>query len=159
MNIAKQDFDDLLKQIRRIGDSIGNSRSRAISNKVPRPVAARHVDYLALRQQMGREPRQGDVSVIFAATRERTSASTSDLLLDKLPLNATVVAVFTGRGQAAQEIDVSGTAVAFAAGSGPQRFPLDASKVANNQVITRLEARRGRRGRYPVAVGPRLPAV
>jgi hypothetical protein len=155
MAIGKPEFDALLDEIRKIASALNSPRSRALSDEPPLGAAATSsVDYLALRQLMGRVRRDGEQDAVFPAGRKR-GGTHAVLSLGPVPDDATQLAVFTGRGDPAEVVDLSGHSTAFAASSTPADFQL--KTVTNDQVITRLEFRRA--DQYPLALGPRLLVV
>lgn len=156
MTIGKPEFDALLEEIRKIANALNNPRSRALSNEPPAgAAAASNIDYLALRQLMGRVPRGGEKVVVFPAARKKGHGSQTILTLGPVPEGAAKIAVFTRRGEPADVVDLTGHPTPYTSKSKPADFPL--SNVTNDQVISRLEFRRA--DDYPLALGPRLPVV
>lgn len=156
MSIDQNQFDALLKEISRIASALNDPRSSRLSEEVPIAAAARNVDYLALRQLMGRVRRDGEPVAVYPASRRRGSASgKAVLVLGPLPDDVDNVAVFTQRGDPADVVPLAGHPTTFVAKSKLPEYPLP--NVTNDQVITRLEFRRA--DDYPLALGPRLPVV
>ncbi|WP_374456921.1 hypothetical protein [Nocardioides sp.] len=151
----------LLAELKRIADALNNPRPVALSDEAPAASAASNLDYLVLRQLMGRIPRDGEDVKVFPAARKRGSGgptATAILSLGPVPEDADEVAVFTRRGEPAEVVPLStySPRVAKSGVTSPTDFPL--TTVTNEQVITRLEFRRGG-DHYPLALGPRLPVV
>jgi hypothetical protein len=156
MTIGKTEFDALLEEIRKIANALTNPRSRALSNEPPAgAAAASNIDYLVLRQLMGRIRRDGEPVVIFSAARRKGSGSHPVLTLGSVPEDAEKLAVFTQRGDPAEVVALSGHPTPYTATSKPVEYQL--TTVTNEQVITRLEFRRA--DDYPLALGPRLAVV
>lgn len=150
------DLTPLLRQLRRIAAALENPRSAPVS-KEPTLAAARPlVDYLALRHLMGRAPRVAEEIGFFPAAIDRTTTP-PELVVGALPAGAKTVAVFTDRDTVADDVPLTNQP-AFDPKTriqGTKGYPLP--NVGKDQVVTRVEFRRA--DGYPLALGPRLPAV
>ncbi|MCW2762985.1 MAG: hypothetical protein JWR85_3186 [Marmoricola sp.] len=155
MPIDKADFNALLAEVSKIADALNNPRPTELSEEPPAAAAASHVDYLAVRQLMGRVPRAGEPAVVFPARRVNTGRTHPQLELGPVPDGATKVAVFVGRGVVAEDVDLTSHPTFDPKKKNTTKYPL--TVVTQDQVITRLEFRRD--DDYPLALGPRLPVV
>lgn len=168
-------FDDLLDALQVIGKALKNPRTADVRKRVPKEVADRHLDYRAIRELMGKPRKNGDPIVTFAASRIPIPGTTlSAIGLDlPLPEKAVFLAVFTGRTDPAELVDLESTTFVWTSAhkqSLAKTLPasraaltvtstawFDLTQVQNSQPIIRLEFRR--RGGYPIALGPRLAPV
>jgi hypothetical protein len=161
MAIDSKQFDELLAEITKIAVALNNPRSTSLSDEVPVGAAARNLDYLVLRQLMGRIRRDGEAVAIFPVGRKRGTAQSGGkaiLTVGPVPDDAEKLAVFTQRGDPAFVVDLVGHQASYDAKTRTTTttdYPLE--NVTNDQVITRLEFRRD--DDYPLALGPRLPVV
>lgn len=151
---SQPDYGELLTQLQRIASALENPPFRDDDESAPIEAATRNVDYLALRQMMGRVRRTGEPLVSVGAARSRTSGA--ELVLERIPDGAKKVAVFTRRDDDDPEIVDLGSHPAFDRNKRVLSvYPL--TKVTHGQIITRLEFRGA--DDYPVGLGPRLAAV
>ena len=155
------DWTDLLAELKRIADALNDPRPVALDAEVPATAAGSNLDYLVLRQLMGRVPRDGeDVKVVPAGRRRGTggSAPKAVLVLGPVPEHVDEVAVFTHRGEPAEVVQLSTYNPQVSKSGAIATTDFQLTTVTNDQVITRLEFRRGE-DHYPLALGPRLPVV
>ena len=150
----------LLTELTRIADALNDPRPISLSDEAPASSAGSNLDYLVLRQLMGRVPRDGEDVKVFPAGRKRGSGgptANAILSLGAVPEDADEVAVFTRRGEPAEVVSLTSYVpqVSRSGMTTTTDFPL--TTVTNEQVITRLEFRRS--DHYPLALGPRLPVV
>jgi hypothetical protein len=155
------DWTDLLAELKRIADALNNPRPVAISAEAPAAAAGSNLDYLVLRQLMGRVPRDGEDVKVFPAARKRGSGGSTPkaiLVLGPVPADAEEVAVFTRRGDPAEVVALTTYSPQVSKSGAVTTTDFQLTTVTNDQVITRLEFRRGE-DHYPLALGPRLPVV
>lgn len=143
----------LLTELQRIAEALESPRFDKVADEAPPESAPRNVDYLALRQLMGHQVRQGDKDAVFPAALDRRT-KVPELVLGPVPEGAAKVAVFLNRGEPAEEVDLSKHTFDLQTRT-PTGHPLKV--VTKDQVVTRLEFRRA--DGYPLALGPRLPVV
>ena len=156
MTNGQPDWNAVMKELQRIANALENPRFEKVSEEAPIESAPRNVDYLALRQLMGRELRQGESSAVLSAGRKKGTGTKTILTVGELPDEVEEIAVFTRRGAPTDVVDISGHTTTFSSSkTGLVDYPLD--NVKNDQVITRLEFRRA--DGYPLALGPRLLVV
>jgi hypothetical protein len=153
MSIGKPEFDALLAEITKIAVALNNPRSISLSDEPPAAAAPSHIDYLALRQLMGRIPREGEPGVVFPAGRVNAGGSHPAIELGPVPADTAKLAVFVNRTKV-EDVDLTTHTYDLKKKSTTQH-PLKI--VTHDQVITRLEFRRA--DDYPLALGPRLPVV
>ncbi|MET1038654.1 MAG: hypothetical protein ABW075_10280 [Aeromicrobium sp.] len=150
------DWDAMQALLLRIAGALENPRVAPVSKEAPVESAGRLVDYLALRQLMGRKPRTGDEPRVFPAAIDRTTTP-PELVVGALPPGTRSVAVFIDRTTVADDVPLTRPPGVNAA-TGIQNtkgYPLP--HLDKNQEITRLEFRRA--DGYPLALGPRLPVA
>lgn len=156
--LTDQQVKMLMRQLRRIATALEDPRPREVSKRPPAAAAARNLDYVVLRQQMGRERPEGEPDAIGYARRKRApggDAAKSIITLGPLPTDVVKLAVFTQRGEPAEVVSLAAHPTPYTAKSGTQDYQLKV--VANDQVITRLEFRD--QDDHPLALGPRLLVV
>lgn len=155
------DWTDLLAELKRIADALNNPRPVALSAEAPAAAAGSNLDYLVLRQLMGRIPRDGEDVKVFPAGRKRGtggSAPKAILVLGPVPEHVDEVAVFTQRGEPAEVVPLGNHNPQVSRSGAIATTDFQLTAVTNDQVITRLEFRRAE-DHYPLALGPRLPVV
>lgn len=154
-----QQVKALMRQLRRIASALEEPRSQPLRNEPSLAAAARNLDYLALRQLMGRVRLDDEPVAIGSARRKRGpggATAKSIITLESLPPGAVKLAVFTQRGDPAEVVPLTSHPTPYVRGtSKPQDYLL--TTVTNEQVITRLEFRRN--DDRPIALGPRLAVV
>ncbi|TCN41815.1 hypothetical protein EV644_104197 [Kribbella orskensis] len=151
-------FEELLEALRAIEKALKDPKSRALSTEVPANVAANHLDYLAIRELMGRDRRPPDpaTSLVFAASRTRRgNTNFSTIRIYTAPAEATQLAVFATAGPATEIVALPDGGVDKT--SGEEFVDVDLSVVTNDRPIIRLELLR--EDGYPLRLGPRLAAV
>ncbi|MFG1622533.1 hypothetical protein [Kribbella sp. NPDC049227] len=163
-------FDDLLAALRAIEQALKDPKSRALSTEVPIDVASSHLDYLAIRELMGRDRRPPDPENTFVFTASRSSranSSKSVITIFDPPAVADKLAVFTSAVAAPEVVDIPGGvdrrsgrrggSGGSGGGSGGNSVDVNLGQVTNDQPIVRLELRRD--DGYPVRLGPRLAPI
>ena len=151
-------FEELLEALRAIEKALKDPKSRALSTEVPANVAANHLDYLAIRELMGRDRRPPDpaTSLVFAASRSRRgNTNFSTIRIYTAPAEAAQLAVFATAGPATEIAALPDGGVDKT--SGEDFVDVDLSVVTNDRPIIRLELLRD--DGYPLRLGPRLAAV
>lgn len=161
-----QQFDQLLAALRAIERALKDPKSRALATEVPIDVASSHLDYLAIRELMGRDRRPPDPenTFVFTASRSRrTNSSNSVITIFDPPAVADKLAVFTSAVAAPEVVDLPavvdrrGGGHGSSGGSGGNTVDVNLGQVTNDQPIVRLELRRV--DGYPVRLGPRLAPI
>jgi hypothetical protein len=154
--LTSQQVKMLMRQLRRIAAALENPPDidQPDVSESLLATATANLDYLALRQLMKRAPRRSEPAVLFLAGCDRTGGKPS-LLIGEVPADATQVAVFTGRGEPADLVDLTTHATTYAAGK-QKRVPYPLDHVGMDEDITRVEFRRG--DHFPLGIAQRLPA-
>lgn len=155
MTIGKPEFDALLAEISKIAVALNNPRTTELSEEPSAAAAASNVDYLAVRQLMGRVPREGEPGVVFPAGRVNGGGTHPQIELGPVPNDVAKLAVFVGRGNKVEDVDLTKHPTYDPQKKNTKTYQL--TVVTHDQVITRLEFRRT--DDYPLALGPRLPVV
>ncbi|GAB2603570.1 hypothetical protein [Kribbella endophytica] len=150
-------FDELLDALRAIEKALKDPASRSLATEVPIEVASSRLDYLAVRELMGRDRRPPDPASTFVFRAKRAALPKNDphstITVFAVPEVAAKLAVFTSAGPPAEVVDLPGGV--DRSRSGDVDFVL--TTVTNDKPIVRLELRRD--DDYPVRLGPRLAAV
>lgn len=153
---SQPDWPTLLAELQRIADALENPPDihPPEVNDALLATATANVDYLAVRQLMKRVPRRNEPQVLVLAGCDRSKGAPPLLVLDEIPEDTASVAVFTGRGDPADVVDVSTHATTFATNQASQTYQLP--NVGIDQDITRVEFRRA--DDFPLGIAQRLPA-
>lgn len=158
-------FDELLAALRAIEQALKDPKSRALATEVPIDVASSHLDYLAIRELMGRDRRPPDPENTFVFTASRSSRANSPnsvITIFDPPAVADKLAVFTSAVAAPEVVNIPGGVDRHGGrrggiGGGGNTVDVNLGQVTNDQPIVRLELRRD--DGYPVRLGPRLAPI